>query len=292
MHHILRIELVFLVAASAGVAAPVHAFDAERHPELTRQAVELYRQCEGVPLSDELANALAEGTENEDASILTLGQRMANWHFYNRDGKLRDSWFANRSLDVIFAKRNVELETLLAAKTRDREQIYERAGRVLHYIQDMSVPAHVVPVYHAKLPLLGGGDPFDAYQPKALAKPSWSAADCQGLRLLVTVDPGYPKALLEATAQSTLQRIGQLGGAESRNGWDRYWIYPSSDRAEAKKGWGSYPEDGCEFVADGAAPGCKSREQLDALFASQYQDVLWNSVRMLIYLERRLAQGK
>ncbi|WP_225596978.1 hypothetical protein [Achromobacter sp. ACM04] len=292
MHHTLRIKLSFVLAAGAAIAAPVHAFDAERHPEYTLRAVELYRQCEGVSLSGELAEAFAEGTRNEDASILTLGQRIANWHFYNRDGKLRDSWFANRSLDAIFAKRNAELETLLAAKTRDSEQIYERAGRVLHYIQDMSVPAHVVPVYHAKLPLLGGGDPFDAYQPNALTKPSWSPAGCQELRLMVAVDPGFPKALLDATAQSTLQRIGQLGGIEGGDGWERYWIYPSSNRSEADKGWGSYPENGCEFVADETAPGCKSRERLDALFAFQYRDVLWNSVRMLIYLERRLAQEK
>lgn len=290
MHHILRVKLVFLAAASVGVAVPAQAFDAERHPEFTRQAVELYRKCKGVSLSKESAEALAEGTENEDASILTLGQRVANWHFYNRDGKLRDSWFANRSLDVIFAKRNDELEVLLAAEPRDPVKIYERAGRVLHYIQDMSVPAHVVPIYHVTLPLLGGGDSFDAYQPKELVGPPWSAAACQELRPSVTEDSGFPRARLEATAQSTLQRIGQLGKPESGHGWEKYWIYPSPDRSERSNGWGSYPEGGCEFVVGGAAPGCKSREQLDALFTPQYQDVLLNSVRMLIYLELRLAQ--
>ncbi len=290
MHNIWRTGFLLCLTAIIVAFSPAHAFDADMHPEYAKQSVTAYRHCGGGSLSRQQAQAFADGTKAEDSSLVTLGQRIANWHFYNRDGKLRDGWFANRSLDVIFAKRNDELEALLAAKKRNPEKIYKQAGRVLHYIQDMSVPAHVVPVYHAKLPLWGGGDPFDSYQRSMELPPfSLSALECEALRQSVTVDRGYPQALLQATALATLQRIGQLDPAQSEGEWDRYWIYPSTDPSQARDGWGSFGD--CEFKADNAAQGCKGREQLDALFELQYRDVLMNSFRMLVYIERRMEES-
>ncbi|WP_221740596.1 hypothetical protein [Achromobacter denitrificans] len=289
MHTLWRTGVLPCLTAIIVAPTTAGAFDAEMHPAYTKQAVTAYRHCGGGTLSEQQAEAYADGTEAEDSNLVTLGQRAANWHFHNRDGKLQDGWFVNRSLDVIFAKRNDELEALLTARKLDTEKIYKQAGRVLHYIQDMSVPAHVVPVYHAKLPLLGGGDPFDAYQRNAASPPfSLSAPECAALRQSVTTGRGYPQTLLQATALATLQRIGQPGPTPGAGEWERYWIYPSKDSSQARDGWGSYGD--CEFKVDNAAQGCKGREQLDALFDLQYRDVLMNSVRMLVYVERRLAE--
>lgn len=79
------------------------------------------------------------GTQNEDTAPLNLYDRSTNWHFYNREGRLRPWALGNRSLDLIFAKRAQALEIALRGESNIND-VYHRAGQVLHYIQDMSVP--------------------------------------------------------------------------------------------------------------------------------------------------------
>jgi hypothetical protein len=268
------------------------AFDAKRHSIYTLDAVQAFSDCKGINLSLDAGAALAAGTEAEDTSLLTLDERVTNWHFYNRDYKLRPGWFGSRNLDGIFAKRIMTLEEQLTSEKSNPVEVYEYAGRVLHYIQDMSVPAHVVPVFHVKLPLLDLSDPFDDFKRREGLPPfQLTPAQCETLRAEVVANKTYPTTLLNNAAKDTLWIIGQTKSPNApQTSWVKYWHYPAQQQSDAYKGWGDYGV--CAFTRGSTVAGCKSDAELDALFEHQYQQTLINSVRMLFYINERLNNKK
>jgi hypothetical protein len=264
-------------------ASPAFAFTPELHSEFADKAVEAYQTCPGVTLPEPLGKALAGGTKAEDSDPLTAVERITNWHFYNRNQTLKPFWFFQRNLDSIFITRTKALNELLEDPDSNPVDVYKQAGRVLHYIQDMSVPGHVVPTYHIK-------DPFDGFGSiDALPKFSLSAEECQKLHDDAATETASPGAFLENAAKATLRQIEQTGADDkpvANGGWAAYWVYPSPDSADAQKGWGDYGV--CPFSKGSGIAGCKQDEELVALFEHQYEQALKNSVRMLFYLQKRL----
>ena len=125
------------------------SIDKEIHPIITFEAINQFNGCArklGIsPVPDSYAAILAEYSGREDD--LTL-DRVLNWHFYDH---YRDSDYAMsayKSLHRIFKERIDSI--VLALKSSNDEDFYEAAGRILHYIQDMAIPAHVAPNYHVK----------------------------------------------------------------------------------------------------------------------------------------------
>ncbi|MDD1001330.1 MULTISPECIES: hypothetical protein [Pseudomonas] len=273
-------------------STPAFAFNPDLHSVYALKAAHAYQRCAGVKLPEHLAEALAIGTDAEDSNLLTLPQRATNWHFYNRNKKLEPFWFANRSLDVIFSKRIEKLNALLAEPDADPVAVYEQAGRVLHYIQDMSVPGHVVPAYHAKLPG-NHSDPFDEFESiEALPVFDLSDAQCQALRDEAGKADATPKGFLDAAATATLQAIEQIDAAGKPvvdGAWKAYWVYPARDTDEARKGWGQYGD--CEFSKGEVNAGCKGEQELVALFEQQSRQAQENSVLMLFYVQKKLAEA-
>ncbi len=273
-------------------STPAFAFNPDLHSSYALKAAQAFQRCPGVKLPEQLAEAFATGTDAEDSNLLTLPQRATNWHFYNRDKKLEPFWFANRSLDVIFSKRIEKLNTLLVEPDADPVEVYEQAGRVLHYIQDMSVPGHVVPAYHAKLPG-NHADPFDEFESiEALPVFDLSDAQCQALRDEADKADATPQGFLDAAATATLQAIEQIDAAGKPvvdGAWQAYWVYPARDTDEARKGWGQYGD--CEFSKGDINAGCKREQELIALFEQQSRQAQRNSVLMLFYVQKKLAEA-
>lgn len=273
-------------------STPAFAFNPDPHSAYALRAAQAYQRCPGVKLPEQLAEALAAGTDAEDSNLLTLPQRATNWHFYNRNKKLEPFWFANRSLDVIFSKRIEKLNALLAEPDADPVEVYEQAGRVLHYIQDMSVPGHVVPAYHAKLPG-NPADPFDEFESiEALPVFDLSEAQCQALRDEAGQADATPQHFLNAAATATLQAIEQIDAAGKPvvdGAWKAYWVYPARDAADARKGWGQYAS--CEFTKGDVKAECKREEELVALFEQQSRQAQTNSVLMLFYVQKKMAEA-
>jgi hypothetical protein len=240
----------------------------------------------------QLGEALAKGTDAEDSSPLTILQRATHWHFYNRNEKLEPLWLVQRNLDAIFNKRIKKLNELLVKPDADPVAVYEQAGRVLHYIQDMSVPGHVVPAYHAKLPG-NHSDPFDEFESiEALPVFDLSDVQCQALRDEADKADANPRRFLDAAATATLQAIEQIDAAGKPvvdGAWNAYWVYPARNTDEARKGWGQYGT--CEFAKGNVNAGCKREEELVALFEQQSRQAQRNSVLMLFYVQKKLAEA-
>lgn len=131
------------------------------HSDCTEMAFSLYLRFRGIaePLAA-MRTYLGMASASEDA-VLSFSdklQRAFNWHFYNNNGLIRDSpWIPGRRTSE---KR---FDDLLTRVTKDLqrwerqadgevlEALLETTGRIMHHIQDMSTPAHVVPVYHDPL---------------------------------------------------------------------------------------------------------------------------------------------
>lgn len=273
-------------------STPAMAFTPELHSAYALEAAQAFQRCPGVKLPVQLGEALAKGTDAEDSSPRTILQRATHWHFYNRNEKLEPLWLVQRNLDAIFNKRIKKLNELLVKPDADPVAVYEQAGRVLHYIQDMSVPGHVVPAYHAKLPG-NPADPFDEFESiEALPVFDLSDAQCQALRDKAGEADATPQRFLDAAATATLQAIEQIDAAGKPvvdGAWKAYWVYPARDTDEARKGWGQYGT--CEFAKGNVNAGCKREEELVALFEQQSRQAQRNSVLMLFYVQKKLAEA-
>ncbi len=123
------------------------------HEDYTMAALNVFAEYNGIdPAPDEIAKTLCDASGSEDNPEI---QRGLNWHFFNNGGKIKNNKFIpgvrtsedrveklSKSLDKVLPKSGTEL-------TEDAQKdAINITGRLLHHIQDMSTPSHVVPVYH------------------------------------------------------------------------------------------------------------------------------------------------
>lgn len=89
------------------------------------------------------SNEILRGVEEEDDPSL---QRKRNWHFYrsNKRIKTREYLFFKPTSEDIFSKRIKDMKK----HKKDDKRRYNNLGRIIHHIQDMSTPSHVIPIFH------------------------------------------------------------------------------------------------------------------------------------------------
>ena len=129
---------------------------AKDHVQLTRKALEVFADLSQDNFSATLLKNRHEveiGAEREDFSPLYT--RITNWHFYKQNEHLCPGVVyyltflplkVKPTSEIILTQRIGELLQILHAESPKR--LGRAIGRILHHIQDMSSPAHVVPVYH------------------------------------------------------------------------------------------------------------------------------------------------
>jgi hypothetical protein len=188
------------------------------------------------------------------------------------------------------------LNELLSQRRPRLDDVYYAAGRVLHYIQDMSVPSHVAPIYHVKFSILGltfgAPDEFDGYSPRT-APPFeiLTQDDCKQ----ISKDIRTPLDILSATVSDTLAAIGQsvevdaqpLPGATI---WRRYWGDPATAADPERRGFSVY--GACRFARDGGPPWCADGPSLDKFFWDRYRRVVLDTAKLLRYVERSLLSSR
>ncbi len=181
-------KTAYTLIAGGFLALPSAAFayNAEPHEILSDIAVHHFNTCattlgpssglkalEGVgkEISDtepdqESALALIEGSSAEDE--VDWRKRVEIWHFYDPTRRLGDlSITKGRAFvrETTLHERFNELEIFTRQKMGihgiDSAYLYRSLGRMVHYIQDVSVPAHIVPVFHPTPKY--GKDKLDGY---------------------------------------------------------------------------------------------------------------------------------
>jgi hypothetical protein len=101
---------------------------------------------------DQYGALVVEGSKKEDEGGLT---RAKNWHFYRAENSPYLKKFLSLLGTIYPSSRNIytihtfELSGLLSKREKsDHDKIMLLTGRIIHHIQDMSTPAHVMPIYH------------------------------------------------------------------------------------------------------------------------------------------------
>ncbi len=305
------------VVACLSLAAPMaSAFKPEQHKIFSRIA--LMTDCVKAALTSDddrqsIAAAFPQGADNEDSAISTLLSRMRNWHYAKNRLMADTTWFLaikvpysdlhfhvpipfpwKTNLDDVFEKR---VEDLHAAAESGGQcsagDIFEKAGRVTHYLQDMRVPAHVLPVDHG-FPFAGDDD-FDH-------------------GLLVTFDLGKVKAACAATTESALRTsrsqiawrlararratLAWLSGPAIKDGvrveacrWDRvFWCNPRMATCPKAHyaGFGSYADDHAGWGASRARCGGLEGDVDYSAAQPGYDDMMEDTVFMALYAKALL----
>lgn len=122
------------------------------HKTITRLATQICKDR----LSDEMGEnfeMIIQGSEEEDTT--ELKKRSMNWHFYRSNGNIPEHYkklgmnFRPTS-EHIFSERIGDM----SGYGRYDQRRYNYLGRIIHHIQDMSTPSHIIPIYHGpKFPL-------------------------------------------------------------------------------------------------------------------------------------------
>ncbi len=207
-------------------------YESSTHGRISNDALATLKNCNIEIHQLRRVENIAQGSIEEDTTDTAL--RLSNWHFYNTYGNLKQGPLIYESLDNIFKYRNEKLIENIQFQRAD--SITNSLGRVLHYIQDMFVPAHVVPVFHGKP--FDRTDAFDNYQLDESERASLiSSVDCNSLKSnaedkFTTYKNNQNiflinQQILNRSAHSTLKQLSSKIEDQSVL-WNYFWREPIS----------------------------------------------------------------
>lgn len=289
------------------------------HIRITAEAVRQFvrfSQNPVVPLLLQHSSLIQKGSE--DADISPIYTRVTNWHFYNknldRDVLHEPIWSFMEPLtfhlssDHILKKRCEELDQEIAKKSV--KDACNLTGRILHHIQDMSTPSHVVPVYHG----FTIRDSFETYlSDHYLSETQYLETISEKVQHeAADLRPEQPTTILQLysdTAENTLEYLKPensgcrvvKNGKETTLPWSYFWadretIHLGGYPSECKfGGFGTFGPLGMHFGTKGKFDigddtYLIEQEVYNNLCQKLVQDMLKNSIKTLFLLESQLEK--
>ncbi|AWL10717.1 hypothetical protein HMF8227_00209 [Saliniradius amylolyticus] len=323
--------ITILFAASAFAYKPESG-----HEPLTNVATEIYQRCftgshlarvsgwrarlvEGNRAMDEgLGFDLVDWLRLNDDGVFSLWRRSVNWHFYHPERTHHSrALLVEQSLERLWQDLKQGLE-----KHRKPYHKLMFAGGLMHFIEDMTVPAHVVPVYHGPTLIEVVGpfqlkplvDYMQAFRPefKGMIIDAVDKQPVQSSRIKSQLleDTGFcqqishhnPKidTILRQTARQTLHALQQAIPDCPQHRWQDFWQPPEGEAFFGR--YAVYHQDGVTknplFGEAGALENAEGRLCLfekedvrykDFLFARQ-RDAVEADLRVLNWVERQLSR--
>lgn len=201
---------------------PGWAYNGPVHQQVTFIAARQFNNCAHVSQQVPRFSALdtryivKSNVSQAEANVFV---RMFRWNYYNRaDQSGRKTW---GFIDTRFHDHFEKLvdETHWAADPQLRLQ---NLGRILNYIQDMTSPARVVPVYTGRWWRFSVGDRFDKFPVKT--EVIERAVENMCAEILGT--SGSFQDVLEDTANQTIRAVqSPIYGFPTT--WEAYWRFAS-----------------------------------------------------------------
>lgn len=213
-----RLPLLPLLAALL-VSSGARAFSVSNHEALTRSAIDAAIASDGVPELAAHRAVVVAGSRDED---LNLHVKWTGWNHFFHPGQTLDMAFRKDSSARV---RALWQEAEEAASHGDLVQAFSRVGHLVHHIQDMASPPHVVPVMH------GLTDRFEqrALSPRTLA---------EGPPLDIAPMSGEEAQLALAQETLSLVRTGALPAEDGNIPWSAFWAEPSHPAPGVFGGYG------------------------------------------------------
>ncbi len=211
---------LLVLAVVSGVFAPQWswAYEAQIHQQLTFIAARQFNEC--VQERSDLVRLSALDTRyivksNVAQAEINFFTRMFRWNYYNRqDQTQRTSWgLIDTRFHDHFNQLVVTIET-----SNDHHQRLQKLGRVIHYIQDVTSPARVVPVYTGRWWRFSLSDRFDRF---SIDSEGLKAALSDSCDQLPRSDSQFENVLQEV-ADATLQAVqASIEGLPTT--WQSFW---------------------------------------------------------------------
>ena len=215
-----KISLV-LIAVLFG-SMPSHAWRLHDHDLITRRALQLYERCQEIRFTHTETKTLVDGNLSEDFNLAV--KWLKNSHYYNPDKWVRTLYRDDAGYRVRYLT-----EKLLAG----RHPQLRLLGKIIHFVQDMASPTHVVPIVH------GLSDGFEKFKLPAAASALLNlcfSANC-GKELSAAASglpcpqktAAAPDAVLKREARRTLASLRDIAEA-TRDGkpyqftWTMFWV--------------------------------------------------------------------
>jgi hypothetical protein len=218
------------------VAANAWAYKGSDHQFLTFLAAKQFNRCvEGtdIPALTPLqVRYMARANAGlVDRSVLA---RMFNWRYYDREDQSEQSmmWIVDTRFHDHFNDLAQRVNAL-----EDPMDAYQDLGRILSYVQLVTSPAHVVPVYTARFWRFSFADRFDGFPLDEEALERRVDGDCSFLDEI----PASHEQILGSVAQRTMEAVvAPIPGMPVA--WSAFWN-PSRDPGD----FGDYGPAGNSF---------------------------------------------
>jgi hypothetical protein len=212
------------------LGTPAAAYDGSAHQTFTFIAAREFNHCvEGTdipPLTPLQVRYMARS--NVSVADTNLLVKMFRWSYYDRGGQRERSalWL----IDTRFHEQFNELVRRL--KDAEREvAAYRELGRLVSYLQLVTSPAHVVPVFIARFWRLSLSDRFDSYPVDEAALSEVVAGNCGFLEQ----PPGNYSDVLTAAADKTLAAVvAPIPGLPVS--WQAFWTLAREDQSFGEYG--------------------------------------------------------
>jgi hypothetical protein len=201
------------------------------HKRITRKTVQIFNQYNQSDFSSTLllnSERVESGATKED--VFPVYNRITNWHFFKQNQQLQPTTVYYLGIiplpviptsEVILARRIAQLKYIDGPV-----YLGELVGRILHHIQDMSTPAHVVPVYHG--PWLQ--DSFENYSvSRSASELETIDIDAQEYAAICSEDANDIMSIYTKAAEETLRYLyavptnGLTIGNNEKYGWELFW---------------------------------------------------------------------
>ncbi|HYO53027.1 hypothetical protein [Archangium sp.] len=214
----LRSGLLLLPLLALVLPLGAGAFSVPDHETMTRASVDAALAEGDHPQLAAHRAVVVEGSRAED---LNLHVKWTGYHHFFHPGTSLDSAFRKDSgarVRVLWA------EAEEAASHGDLARAFDRVGHLVHHIQDMAVPMHVVPVMH------GLSDRFEQHAAKQALVP-----------LGRELAPLSGEEAQLALARETLEvvRTGSLPVEGGAIPWSAFWAEPAPHGPGAFGGYGA-----------------------------------------------------
>lgn len=262
------------------------AYPEETLQTLTFTAAKAFNRCVEETATPRLSalqvrNLVLGNVAEGEAGVL---RRATRWGYYDRAEGEEDRrwlWLVSTRLHDRFEDRAAKVLTQDGVRATLR---YEDLGSVLYYLQRVTIPANVVPIFHPRPWRWPSGDRFTDYPIDEGQLSEAGEGLCEALAQ--TPDTLTFDALLAQTAGATLDALRQPI-ADMQSPWYAFWELGEPGR------FGRYGEAGNRFGRAASFPCGTDRCQLldddpiyAAFAAAQHRLALLATMRGILLLQR------
>jgi hypothetical protein len=285
------------------------------HKKITLRAVNLMRcgtKDKFTHLLDQYGKQIAKKSFDEDVYWHNT-RRVVDWHFYKTAsapypaplGRFRPFW------GIPLSKRKVrpDCRRIVTDIIEDIEsdsgveKILENTGRFIHYIQDMSTPAHVVPIYHGPTykNYLKKSDGFETFSPTVIdltldsitlsaGEISQFEDELNSTALMNFFDLSAGKTL-DYLGDSETQFTAEVDGVAQECGTDVFWLTQGDGHSpEYLPGFGRYGKWNTKFgLAKDKTDGSLDLSESKTIYDYLLEKMVIDTIKTLLIIKRQIT---